>query len=209
MERERSRLQTAAHQRHERGLTSRSPGRSPATRVRAGYLKRWALNRGVCGTMSRNQSRHSQLSRFVREVKNGHWWRNARIRKQYEQSVWDKLISALFIPMWLGSTYCLTYLALRVRDILHPSSLSAALHNVSTLAFSLIFFPLCIASVFVGGFISNFVVYHIPAARTVLDSEAQKFPSTGYKPSQRAMLILGVPALLIAIVLAGVGALIG
>jgi len=71
------------------------------------------------------------------------------------------------------------------------------------------FFPLCIASIFVGGFISNFVVYHIPAARVVLDAEAQTFPSTGYKPSQRTMLVLGIPALLIAIVLAGVGALIG
>lgn len=164
---------------------------------------------GVSETMSRNQSRHSQISRFVREVKSGHWWRNARIRKQHEQSVWDKLISALFIPIWLGSTYCLMYFALRVRDILHPSSFSAESHNVSTLAFSLMFFPLCIAAIFVGGFISNFIVYHIPAARVVLDSEAQKFPSTGYAPSQRTMLVLGVPALLIAIVLAAVGALVG
>jgi len=101
------------------------------------------------------------------------------------------------------------YLALRVKGILHPSSLTAAPHSTSTLALSLMFFPLCIASIFVGGFISNLIVYHIPAARVVLDVEAQKFPSTGYKPSQSAMLVLGVPALLIAIVLAGVGALIG
>jgi len=159
--------------------------------------------------MSKRRSGAFQVLKIVREFKKGNWWINARARKQQQQSAWDHLISFLFIPIWLGSAFALVSLAVALRNAIHPNNVGAAFQNTSTLAFSLIVFPLGIASIFIGGAASNFIVYHIPAARVVLDKEGSSFQGTDYSSMQRGLFTLGLPAIVAALVLAGVGAAIG
>ncbi len=158
--------------------------------------------------MARSTSRNDQLARVASELKRGDWWKNARARKQHQQSVWDRLISLLFIPAWLGSAYGLISLAVDIHSRTHPRHVGAPLQGTSAVAVVLMIVPLGIACIFVGGVVANFVVYHIPQARAVLDQEALECPGIDYRSTQRSLLKLGIPSFMLAVVLAVVGAML-
>lgn len=158
--------------------------------------------------MARSTSRDDQVARVASEPKRGVWWKNARARKQHQQSAWDRLTSLLFIPAWLGSAYGFISLAVYLHGMTHPRHVGAPLQGASAAAVALMIVPLGIACIFAGGVVANFVVYHIPRARVVLDQEALECPGIDYRSTQRSLLKLGIPSFALAVLLAAVGAML-
>jgi len=159
--------------------------------------------------MSEVRKHQGQAPDVVKELKAGEWLQNARARKQYQKSPWNRVVQVLGLPIWLSSAYGLGALAVLLRNRLHPSHVGPALAHTSGAAEAIIIFAPLLAGIFIGMVVANFLVYQIPPARRAFDKEGEELPSISYAVSQRSLLKVGVPVVAAAIMLLFIAAVIG
>jgi heme/copper-type cytochrome/quinol oxidase subunit 2 len=159
--------------------------------------------------MSRHRDSEAKAPDFIKELREGTWLQNARGRKQYQKSKWNNLVMALALPIYLGAAYGLIVFAIFLRNLLHPGHVGPPLAYNNVVAGTCVVFAPLVASIFIAFVGANFLVYQIPPARRAFDKEAEAMPSIGYSTSQRALLKIGVPTVLITVVLLIIAAVIG
>jgi len=145
----------------------------------------------------------------IKELREGTWLQNARARKQYQKSKWNNLVMALALPIYLGAAYGLISFAAFVRNLLHPGHVGPPLAYTNVVAGACVVFAPLVASIFIAFVGANFLVYQIPPARRAFDKESEAMPSIGYSVSQRALLKIGVPTVIVTVVLLVIAAVIG
>ena len=145
----------------------------------------------------------------VKELREGTWFQNARARKRYQKSRWNNLVMALALPIYLGAAYGLISFAVFLRNLLHPGHIGPPLVFTHAVAGACVVFAPLVASIFIAFVGANFLVYQIPPARRAFDKEAEAMPSIGYAVSQRALLKIGAPTVIVVIVLLVVAAVMG
>jgi hypothetical protein len=159
--------------------------------------------------MPRHSDSEAKAPDFIKELREGTWLQNARGRKQYQKSKWNNLVMALALPIYLGAAYGLIVFAIFLRNLLHPGHVGPPLAYNNVVAGTCVVFAPLVASIFIAFVGANFLVYQIPPARRAFDKEAEAMPSIGYSTSQRALLKIGVPTVLITVVLLIIAAAIG
>lgn len=119
------------------------------------------------------------------------------------------LPSLLFLPLWLITTFGLSALAIALRDALHPAHVGWALANTSDAAAMLMTVPPMLASCFIAMFVTNFIVYHMARKPGARGEENRVFQGVDYPTAQRALRDIGLPIVVVALLLARGGAVLG
>ena len=159
--------------------------------------------------MPQDRDSKAKAPDVIKELREGTWFQNARARKRYQKSRWNTLVMALALPIYLGSAYGLISFAAFLRNQLHPGHVGPPLAYTNVVAETFVVFAPLVASIFIAFVGANFLVYQIPPARRAFDKEAEAMPSIGYPASQRALLQIGVPTVIVAIALLVIAAVIG
>ena len=142
---------------------------------------------------------------ILREFREGRWFRNAQTRSARRKSPWNFLLY-LAIPLWLGALFTAVRLSHFLASLItHGHALGGGLIWPSSFAPALVWFPLLIGTLPLGGVLVNYFIYYcVPPARRAMDAEDKAYPGTEYATAQPAMLRLTLlilpPALLLAVV---------
>lgn len=150
-----------------------------------------------------------QIERFVGELKDGTWLKNAQHRSQRRKSAWNLLLPLFGFPLWLAFALLFFRLGWIAHANIHPAAHASSREFFSgsiRLATGLIIFPSLVASVFPAFLLTNFLVYQIPWARRAMETEDRNTPSDGYGTSQRALFKVGIVAVGVALILVLIGA---
>lgn len=121
----------------------------------------------------------------------------------------DVLPPLLFLPLWLVTTFGLSALAIMLRNALHPGHVGLPLANTSGEAAMLMTLPPMLASCFIAMFATNFILYHMTRKPGSWSREGRVFQGVDYRTAQRALRDIGSPIVVIALLLARWGAVLG
>lgn len=142
---------------------------------------------------SRVTKEEDQVARVAHELREGHWFANARKRSQRRKSPWNLLLPLLGLPLWVVFVAFLVWLASVTHTVFRPNQSHAffALGNPANLGDILVLLPAFVVAVAPALVLSNFLVNLIPLARRAMGVEDRDFPDTGYESSQRALIKVG------------------
>jgi hypothetical protein len=132
--------------------------------------------------------------------------RPAARRPKYRSDILPPL---LFIPLWLATTFGLSALAVALRDVLHPAHIGLPLANTSGKAAALMTLPPMLASCFIAMFVTNFILYHMTRKPDAQGRGGRVFQGNDYRVAQRALRDIGLPIVVITLLLARWGAVLG
>lgn len=121
----------------------------------------------------------------------------------------DVLSPLLFLPLWLITTFGLIALAIMLRDTLHSEHVGLSLANTSGEAAMLMTLPPMLASCFIAMYVTNFILYHMTRKPDSRDRAGRVFQGVDYQTAQRALRDIGSPVVVIALLLARWGAVLG
>lgn len=148
------------------------------------------------------------LRSVLRELREGTWSGNARVRASRRKSPWNLLLLLVF-PSWLLLFYAglissrwaaslITHGQPLARDLIWPGSLAPLLVHLPLLLTTI---PLAMVLV------NYFIYYCVPAARRAMDAEDAAVPGTEYATQQPILLKITLVTFPIAWVLAFIGQL--
>ena len=151
-----------------------------------------------------------QIALVSRELRDRHWLANARKRSQRRKSAWNLLLPLFGLPLWAGFVGSLLWLGQIIHTAFHPHHIHPLFGWSQPIDASgtLILIPSLVMAVAPAFLVTNFLVYQIAPARRAMEAEDRNFPGVGYKPSQRALLKLGLGLLLICLPLIFIGAVV-
>ena len=144
-----------------------------------------------------------------RELREGTWLGNARIRASRRKSPWNLLL-ILALPLWLAIWWlCVSASRFMAHLITHGRPLLSDLLWPSSFAPALVYFPLLIATIPLAMVLVNYLVYYcVPPARRAMDAEDKAFPGTEYSTQQPLLVRITLLAFPIALALAFIGQLV-
>ena len=147
----------------------------------------------------------------LREMREGTFIRNARLRATRRKSPWNLLLLLVFplwLYLWFKSIAILWNLACLAHGVPVPLTLSGWLDSPwsgdqpLSWAGALYMFAPFIPELAGSMVLANFLIYLIPPARRAMDNEDRAFPGTEYSTAQRTLgritLLSLPPALLLS-----------